>query len=97
LGSCVWKQLQGEALAALGRSYSELFSIITFGEQLRGATLGSRSNFARQLRIKALKNRRVAFGSNFAEQLSGTASENNFEALLWGIGLKRSSFGATIL
>ena len=38
----------------------------------------------------------AAFGSNFAEQLSGAALES-FGELSWGAGLDHSSFGATAL
>jgi hypothetical protein len=64
----------------------------SFGEQLGEAGTILMSSFARQLRTEALKNRSfgdysfrtklwgAAFGSNFAEQLSGAALENSFGA-----------------
>ena len=62
-GKLVSELILGEILVALGSSYAELLSITTlgssFGEQLCGAALGRRNNFARQLRTEALKTREL--------------------------------------
>ena len=103
LGKCFRQQLLGEALAALGSSYSELLSekkigeqlwgislLNNFGEQLWEAGVAWRSSFARQLQTKVLKT--AALGTSFRTQVWGAAFASNFAEQLSGAALE-NGFG----